>query len=174
MTPFDIANGVAVAVAAVCAFGVPKHQVRAATGMILVVAFNWWFYVMSNEPNHPLQGLWAIGVKLTYDDAWALLDALTASLAAVAGWSAQARWLAIVYAAAMAQVAMHVLYWTFHALPEAQYYDGLNWLFWGILAAFIFAGGKGAKDHIVGFRGVRWLGRMARQMGAFARMVARP
>ncbi len=174
MTTFDIANGVAAAVAAAFAFGVPKHQAKAATGMILFVAFNWWFYVMSNEPDHPLQALWALGIRLTYDDAWALLDALTATFAAIAGWLAQARWMAVIYAAASAQVAMHILYWTFHALPEAQYYDGLNWLFWGILAAFIFAGGKGAKDHIVGLRGLRWLGRVARHAGALARMVARP
>lgn len=165
-----MANGVAVAVAAVCAFGVPKHQVRAATGLMLVVAINWWFYIMSNEPQHPLAALWAAGINLRYDDAWALLDALTALLAAVAGWSSGARWMLVIYALGMAQVAMHVLFWTLQLLPEGPYYDGLNWLFWGILAAFIFAGGKGAKDHIVS--GLpRWLGRVAGRLVAVTRAV---
>lgn len=156
MTNFDLANGVASGVALAFAFGVPKPQLKSAIGLYLAVLANWWFYVASNEPHGPLEPLWAIGIHLTYDDAWAFIDALTATFAAMAGWVTRAWWFAAVYLIALCQIGFHIAYWTYQAMSEPTYYQSLNVLFWGILSASIFAGGKGVKDRIV--RGCAALG----------------
>jgi hypothetical protein len=148
MTRFDIANGIAAVAALGFAFGVPKPQVKAATGLYLFVVFNWWFYVASNEPNHPLALLWAAGYRLTYDSVWTWIDAATAILAGVAGLATRQWWFAAVYFLSLSQVAFHIAYWDLALVPEWAYYPSLNVLFWGILSAVLFAGGAGVKDRI--------------------------
>lgn len=107
------------------------------------------------------------------DDIWALLDAFTAVGAVFCAVLTSATWPWLIYIISLVQIICHALYWDMAYLPEAVYYNSLDWLFWGQIAVFLLAGGRSVKDRIVGVRGLRWLGFASKKAGNAAKVVAR-
>lgn len=173
MTTYDLANGAAVLVAIGCAVCMPGGQRGPTLGLVTLFALNWLFYVTSWLPNPPASLFWSHGLMVRSDDIWALMDALTAVGAVTCAVMTCAIWPWLIYVLSLVQIVCHVLFWDMAYLPEAVYYNSLDWLFWGQIAVFLLAGGRSVKDRLIGLRGLRWLGRFAGKASSAAKLVAR-
>lgn len=148
MGAFDIANGAAVFTAVLCAVCMPRGQRGPATGLVALFALNWLHYVLSWSDMPPVSVLWGMGLMVRSDDVWCLLDALTAVGAVICAVMTCTLWPWLIYVIALVQIICHVLFWDMAQTTETLYYNSLDWLFWGQIAVFLLAGGKGVKDRV--------------------------
>ncbi len=147
--------------ACVCAACAQPRDREPAISVMNGLSSVWALYLLSFTPYPPAALFWAIGIPLTGEHLWALIDAVLATVVVAAAWHRWWGW--VIFAMLTLQQCFHAAY-DIGAISFQQLSTALDLSFLVQLACFFVIGGSGAIDRLS--RLVRLRGRVFHPLGS--------
>lgn len=144
-TAFISANGVACLACLGLAACAPRHERYKACALATAFVIAWALYIMSWAPFPPAAVFWAVGIKVTSYEMWAMQDAVVGMLAMAIARDVWFGW--VIWSIAISQEVMHASFdigvWDYGRLSHS-----LDTTFWATVACFMVVGGPGVWNRI--------------------------
>lgn len=147
--------------ACVCAACAQPRDRQPAVSVMNGLSIVWALYLLSFTPYPPAALFWGIGIPLTGEHLWALIDAVLATTVLAAAWHRWWGW--VVFAMLTLQQCFHAAY-DVNWISFPQLSTALDLSFLVQLACFFVIGGSGVVDRLS--RLVRLRGRVLHSAGS--------